>query len=247
MEKALKNAGLLTLAILLPVLTLAAKNHASDVFSLKVWRLAIPMDDNGDGEPDEVSMPTLQYFEDPDFFYLSKTGDSIVFRAECGAPTTKNSSYPRCELREMKPGGLERAAWGTNDGLVHNLTITAAINKLPAKKPHVVCAQIHDDEDDLLMLRLEGKKLFIERNDLEPVYLTKDYELGTFFKVMIIADSGRIRVLYEGKVIMEWPVERDGLYFKAGCYTQSNVEKGDAADDYAEVEIEALYVTHKGS
>lgn len=246
MEKALRNV-LLTLALVLPVLTVAAKNHASDVFSLKVWRLAIPMDDNGDGKPDEVSMPTLQYFEDPDFFHLSKTGDSIVFRATCGAPTTKNSDYPRCELREMKPGGQEQASWGTNDGLVHNLTIMAAINKLPARNPDVVCAKIHDGEDDILMLRLEGRKLFIERIDLEPVYLTKDYEPGTFFKVMIIADSGRIRVLHEDKVIMEWPIDRDGLYFKAGCYTQSNVKKGDAADDYAEVEIQALYVTHKSS
>jgi len=246
MEKALRKT-LLAVVLALPVLALSAKNHASDVFSLKVWRLTIPMDDDGDGKPDEVSMPTLQYFEDPEFFYLSKTGDSIVFRAKCGAPTTKNSKYPRCELREMKPGGQEQASWGTNDGMIHNMTITAAINKLPANKQHVVCAQIHDADDDLLMIRLEGKKLFIERNELEPVYLTKNYELGTFFKVMIIADSGRVRVLYEGKVIMEWPVDRDGLYFKAGCYTQSNVEKGDAADDYAEVKIKALYVTHKES
>ncbi len=244
MEKTLRLAVPAAL-IALPVLTVMAKNHARDVFSLKIWKLTIPLDDNGDGKPDEISTEDLRYFEDPDFFFLSDTKDSIVFRARCGAPTTKRSSYPRCELREMKPGGEVEASWGTNDGLIHNMTITAAINKLPTKKQHVVCAQIHDSEDDLLMVRLEGKKLFIERNDLDPVYLTKEYELGTFFKVMIIADNGRIRALHEGTVVMEWPIERDGLYFKAGCYTQSNVEKGDGPDDYAEVEIQALYVTHK--
>lgn len=244
MEKTVRLTAIAAL-IVLPGLVAVAKNHASDVFSLKIWKLTIPLDDNGDGKPDEISTEDLRYFEDPEFFFLSDTKNSIVFRARCGAPTTKNSSYPRCELREMKPDGGDEASWGTNDGLVHNMTITAAINKLPTKKRHVVCAQIHDSEDDILMVRLEDEKLFIERNELEPVYLTKDYELGTFFKLMIIAEKGRIRALYEGKVIMEWPIERDGMYFKAGCYTQSNVDKGDAPDDYAEVEIQALYVTHK--
>lgn len=243
MEKTLRTALLLLpLTVTTAVL---AKNHASDVFSLKIWKLTIPLDDDGDEKPDEISTEDLRYFEDPDFFFLSKTKDSIVFRAKCGAPTTTNSSYPRCELREMTEGGEEKASWGTNDGMVHNMTFTAAIHRVPEKKPHVVCAQIHDEEDDLLMVRLEGEKLFLERNDLEPIYLSKDYELGTFFTLMIIADNGRIRALYEDEVIMEWPIKRDGLYFKAGCYTQSNVKKGDDPDDFAEVEIQALYVTHR--
>lgn len=224
-----------------------AQKHAGDIFTLDIWKLTIPFDDDGDGEADEVTMPTLRYFEDPDFFFLSRTKDSIVFRAHCGAPVTKNSSYPRSELREMQKGGKEKASWGTNDGRVHNMTITAAITAVPEKKKHVVCAQIHDAKDDLLMVRLEGKKLFIERNDLDPVMLDENYELGTFFNLMIIADNGRIRALFEQKQVMEWKIEADELYFKAGCYTQSNPEKGDKPDSYGEVAIKALYVTHKSS
>ncbi len=223
----------------------SAIDHASDVFTLTIWKLTIPMDDNGDQVADEVFMPSLRYFEDPDFFHLSDSADSIVFRAKCEAVTTKNSSYPGCELREMKKGGEEKASWGTNDGKVHNLIIRAAINVVPDKKRHVVCAQIHDDDDDLLMIRLEGKKLFIERNDLEPVMLDKNYELGSFFNLMIIADNGRIRALYDQKQVMEWAIERDGLYFKAGCYVQSNLERGDDPAAFGEVEIQKLYVTHK--
>jgi poly(beta-D-mannuronate) lyase len=44
---------------------------------------------------------------------------------------------------------------------------------------------------------------------------------------------------------MEWKIERDGLYFKAGCYLQSNLEKGDKADAFGEIAIRKLYVTHK--
>lgn len=222
-----------------------AKDHAGDVFTLDIWKLTIPMDDDGDGIADEVTQPTLRLFEDPDFFFLSEKKDSIVFRTPAGGATTKTSSYPRSELREMKKGGTEKASWGTKDGKVHNLTIEAAINAVPPEKPHLDCVQIHDREDDILMVRLEGKKLFLERNGAEDVMLDDQYELGSFFNLMIIADSGRIRALYERKQIMEWKIEREGLYFKAGCYLQSNPEKGDQPDAFGEVEIRKLFVTHK--
>lgn len=241
------NWPALAIAVLFSCQAANGQRHAGDIFALDIWKLTIPLDDDGDGEADEVTMPTLRYFEDPDFFFLSKEKDAIVFRSQCGAPATKNSSYPRSELREMEKGGKEKASWGTNDGRVHNLTIKAAITAVPEKKPHVVCAQIHDAKDDLLMVRLEGKKLFIERNDLEPVMLDENYELGTFFNLMIIADNGRIRALFEQKQVMEWKIDADELYFKAGCYTQSNTEKGDKADSYGEVAIQALYVTHKSA
>lgn len=221
------------------------KNHAGDVFTLLIWKLTIPFDDDGDGRADEVTQPTLRYFEDPDFFHLSEEKDAVVFRVRAGDPTTKNSNYPRSELREMKKGGEEKASWGTNDGKVHNLTIEAAINALPKEKPHVVCAQIHDSTDDLLMVRLEGEKLFLERNGADDVMLDDDYQLGEFFNLMIICDNGRIRALFERKQIMEWKIERDGLYFKAGCYLQSNPEKGEKPDAFGEVAIRKLYVTHK--
>lgn len=36
----------------------------------------------------------------------------------------------------------------------------------------------------------------------------------------------------------------DGCYFKAGVYTQSNPDQGDAADAYGEVVIRDLVVSH---
>lgn len=233
-----------TAALLILATSVDAKNFAGDMFNLAIWKLTIPMDDDGDGVADEVTMPLLRYFEDPDFFHLSETGDSVVFRAACGGATTKNSHYPRSELREMNKDSKTKASWSTTSG-VHNMTVEFAINKVPKKKQHVVAAQIHDEENDLVMVRLEGKKLFLERNDEEDFMLVEDYKLGTFVKLMIIADNGRIRFFLDGKQLLEWEVEAEGLYFKVGCYTQSNPEKGDKPDDYGETEFRSVYVMHK--
>ncbi|MDF1657491.1 MAG: polysaccharide lyase family 7 protein [Verrucomicrobiales bacterium] len=233
-----------TVALFIFAASADAKNVAGDMFNLGIWKLTIPMDDDGDGVADEVTMPLLRYFEDPDFFHLSETGDSVVFRAVCGGATTKNSSYPRSELREMKKDSKTKASWSTTSG-VHNMTVEFAINKVPKKKQHVVAAQIHDEENDLVMVRLEGKKLFLERHEEEDFMLVEDYKLGTFVKLMIIADNGRIRFFLGGKQLLEWKVEAEGLYFKVGCYTQSNPEKGDKPDDYGETEFRSVYVMHK--
>ncbi|MEM1441231.1 MAG: polysaccharide lyase family 7 protein [Verrucomicrobiota bacterium] len=221
-----------------------AKNYAGDRINLNIWKLTTPLDDNGDGKADEVRMPLLRYFEDPDFFHLSEEGESVIFRAQCGGATTENSKYPRSELRELKKDGKTKASWSTTSGS-HNLTIEFAFTKLPKKKDHAVAAQIHDGDNDLLMVRLEGKKLFLERRDEEDFVLVEDYKLGSFVKLMILADNGRIRAFIDGKQLMQWEVEAENLFFKVGCYTQSNPEKGDKADDYAETEFRSVYVMHK--
>lgn len=249
LRRAIAASSLACVFLLLPGSTSGSgkKNFAGDIFALDIWKLTIPLDDDGDGVADEVKMPTLRLFEDPDFFHLSAEKDAIVFRAPCGGATTKNSNYPRCELREMEKGGTKKASWGTNDGRVHNLTIEAAVTALPKEKRHVVCAQIHDGEDDVLMVRVEGKKLMLERTGEEDLVLQRDYQLGEFFHLMIIADNGRIRALLEGEQVMEWKVEKEGLYFKAGCHTQSNPGKGDDPESYGEVAIRKLFVTHRRS
>jgi poly(beta-D-mannuronate) lyase len=64
----------------------------------------------------------------------------------------------------MKCGGKDEASWGTADGKIHSLQAVLAITQTPAVKKHVVCSQIHSAKDDIMMVRLEGKKLFIQRN-----------------------------------------------------------------------------------
>ena len=77
-----------------------------------------------------------------------------------------------------------------------------------------------------MMVRLEGKKLFIERNELSDVPLDSNYQLGAQFALNIEATGGHVKVWYNNELKMNWSISRNGCYFKAGCYTQSNTRKG---------------------
>lgn len=206
------------------------------------WKVTLPT--GSKGHPDEVSQPRLATFEDSP--WLVRYCDKIRFRANCGGVTTSGSSYPRCELREMN--GSKLASWSNKSG-THTMSVTAAVMHLPVKKPHVVVAQIHDAEDDVLMVRLEGSHLFVEAGGKDVGLLDRDYRLGDVFKVTIQATKSGITVYYAksltaSRVKVKYKKTGSGLYFKAGCYTQSNVSKGDKADAYGEVDVYALTVTH---
>lgn len=211
------------------------------VLDLSHWRLTLPVDTDRAGRPDEIRQPQLLTFADPLYFAVNGSGDAVVFRAHCGGVPTRGSKFPRCELREIRADG-ERAWWSTSGPQSHTLTMQAAITKTPSVKQHVVCAQIHDDKDDLLMVRLEGTKLFVERNEVERVMLTRKYVLGTPFSLKIQAGQGRVRLWYDNQLCMDWKVARERCYFKAGCYTQSSVERGDQPEAVGEVVIFDLSV-----
>ena len=212
-----------------------------EVLDLSRWRLTLPVDTERAGRPDEIRQPQLRTFADPHYFAVNDRGDAVIFRAHCGGVPTRGSKFPRCELREIR-ADKERAWWSTSDPQRHTLRMRVAITKTPPVKQHVVCAQIHDDSDDLLMVRLEGSKLFVERNEVERVMLTRKYVLGTPFDLKIDAGQGRVRLWYDGELSMDWTVDRDRCYFKAGCYTQSTVERGDQPEALGEVAIYRLSI-----
>lgn len=124
------------------------------------------------------------------------------------------------------------------------MTITQAITATPRAKPHVVAGQIHDAEDDILMVRLEGRRLFVESNGDDVGVLDPRYRLGTRFTVAIVATPSGVRVTYNTARTVDLPKVGRGWYFKAGCYPQSNPERGDSPDAFGEVVIYALTVSH---
>jgi poly(beta-D-mannuronate) lyase len=217
--------------------------YPADLLDLSTWKLTLPTGE--EGSPTEILQPELDAFELEPYFHLDAARDGVVFRAHAGGVTTGNSSYPRCELREMAGDGSEMAAWSTTEG-VHAMTIAQQITHLPEVKPHVVAGQVHDAEDDVVMIRLEGQNLFVEGGGEDLGTLDAAYAPGTRFTVKIEAAGGRIRVYYEDLVTPAVDIERDteGCYFKAGAYTQSNPERGDDPDAYGEVVIHDLSVTH---
>ncbi len=232
--------------------TSASSDSAADevparLLDLTDWKLTLPIDDPDDaGSPLEILQPELATFVAPPHFE-ALAADRVRFRAHAGGATTSGSGYPRSELREMTEDGAEKAAWSTTEG-AHTMTITQAITHLPEVKPHVVAGQIHDASDDIVMIRLEGARLFVEGDGDELGDLDTNYALGTEFTVRIHAEGGMIDVYYNdlGAPAVSVPADASGCYFKAGIYTQSNLDKGDNAEAYGEVEMSALTVEHSG-
>ena len=113
------------------------------------------------GKPDTVRQPDLDGYSSR-FFEVDPRGDGVVFTANAGGVTTKNSTYPRSELREMN--GDEMASWSNRTG-THTLSVRQAVTELPEAKPELVTAQIHDAESDVMEVRLEDKRLIAQYAD----------------------------------------------------------------------------------
>ena len=226
----------------------------SDILDVTNWKITMPYNtDQYPGNPDEIIQPLLKNFDDPNYYFVNLSSSGVVFRANCGAASTTNSKYPRCEYREMRmDDNTDEAAWSTDDGKIYKMEIIQANTHLPVEKPHVVAGQIHASGDDLTVFRLERKKLFVDLNGNDGPTLTDNYNLGDIFTVAFIAGNGKVTYEYNGEPVrddngnifeLDCGNERD-CYFKAGCYTQSNVDQGDEPDAYGEVIIYSFFVSH---
>jgi len=204
------------------------------------WKITLPIGTkNG---PTDVLQPDLDTFSIKPFFTV--VGNSVQFQAPVTGMTTPNSSYPRSELRE-------NINWDNKVGK-NTMTIDEAITATPAVKPHVVAGQIHDAGDDVLVIRLEGSKLFVDHNGDDGPTLSDSYVLGTRFTVNLVASDGQIKVFYNGRQVDDYtvPATSEGLdYFKAGAYTQANCTNSAPCDNtnFGQVNIYRLKTTHSPS
>lgn len=219
------------------------QNVPASRLNLVNWKIALPVDTGHAGSPDEIKQPEISSFSLIPYFMANPNGEGVVFRAHAGGATTKNSKYPRSELREMTDGGRQEARWSSQQG-VHTMTVRQAITHLPDKKPELVAAQIHDDSDDIVMVRLENERLFVEAEGEEIGVLNDNYKLGMPYTVTITAEKNSIKVYYEGQLKVTYAKDGEDYYFKTGCYTQSNPDRGDKSDAYGEVIIYDLKVEH---
>ncbi|MGQ0576212.1 MAG: polysaccharide lyase family 7 protein [Pseudonocardia sp.] len=223
-----------------PAEVVASSNTVpGDVLDLGAWYLTLPTGTPED--PDTVHQPRLATYSG-EHFRLDEERTGVVFSTPAGGATTKGSTYPRSELREM--AGTEKAAWSNRTG-THTMTVRGSVRSLPPVKPEVVVAQIHDAEDDVLLVRVERDTLLVEWEDGDRhVVLDPDYRLGAVYDLRIVAAAGRVEIFSDGVRLAEVPKSGSGWYFKAGSYLQSNVDRGDAPDAVGEVVVQALTVEH---
>lgn len=195
------------------------------------WKLTLPIGNSK--KPVEYLVDGYKSLSNQ---YFHIRDDKLVFSAPCGGVTTKNTKYSRSELREMING--KKAAWGSDDGVLHTMKYNFACTHLPKKKNQVVIGQIHNDEDDVVEIRLTGSKLEAIHDSTIYGKLTDDYVLGTFINIEITAVDGFITVKGLGNVI-RFKAKNKGCYFKIGCYVQSTEE-----NEYGEVLLSRVLVEH---
>ena len=227
---------------------LAACTYPSEVLDLSNWKHTLPT--GSSKKPKEIKQTELNTYSDNAYFYSNKNCDGVTFRAPVNGVTTSGSGYPRSELREMSNNGKDMANWSTKSG-THTMYIDQAITAVPKNKKHVVAGQVHDSEDDVIVIRLEYPKLFVDINGKAGPTLDPNYTLGKRFTVQFLATEGKIKVFYNGGKDPVYTLNKsgEGNYFKAGAYTQSNCSKEKLCDksNYGEVVIYDLEVKHSSA
>ncbi len=215
---------------------------ASEILDLRRWKLTLPA---GDSESPTEILPDALRTASSTFFNPTDRCDGVVFRAPVTGTTTKGSSYPRSELRELGDDG-SLAAWSSSSG-THAIAVMEAFTALPKGKPQLVGLQIHDGSDDVSVFRLEGTKLYVTRGD-DPHYRLIDsgYQLGTAFTAAYLVQDDTIWAYYNGRAVAKMAGKFSAGYFKTGAYTQANCSNSSPCRDsnYGETVIHALRVSH---
>lgn len=230
-----------------PTTTTETFKYPSQVFDLTNWKLTIPMGEAK--KATEIKQPELaKYILDP-WFVVNPAG-GIRFRAPVNAVTTSGSNYPRSELREMTDNGETNASWSSKSG-IHTMTIDEAITAVPKTKRQVVAGQIHDDADDIVVIRLDYPNLYVNLDGKNVYTLDSNYTLGKRFNVKFVVSGGQTQIYYNGSTdpVFAFAKDYSSSYFKAGAYTQSNCSKEKSSDcnsdNYGEVVIYNVKVTHE--
>lgn len=201
------------------------------------------------------------YYEAPYFYCpVASNGaqDWVRYQVRCDGPNTGGTAYARSELREMGTNGTTDAAWNSASGQ-HRMRDKLRWPSLPATKPTIVGAQIHDNVQDNLQITTEKNattglvdvKLRINGTSTGRPALTRGYTANDEYDLMIDITSGVTRVWWDDMVnavhITSDIVSSGGAYFKSGCYANFD-ETDEAGTTYAicEHEQNALKVWHTG-
>src|SRR3989338_7866150 len=175
----------------------AGCTYPSQILNLTDWKETLPT--GSSGSPTEIKQPALATFTVDPYSKVNATCDGVQFRAPTDGVTTSGSSYPRSELREMANNGTTDASWSRTSGY-HSMYIDQKITAVPQGKQHIVAGQIHDSNDDVIVIRLEGNLLFVDHNGTNGPTLETNYVLGTRFNVRFEATNGVINIYYNGQL-----------------------------------------------
>jgi hypothetical protein len=220
--------------------------------NLKLWKMHLPIDNNGLKVGNAKQVTNLVGFTYPPYFLQNADG-SLTFSAPVdGAKTSSNTKYARSELREMslKADGSQgpEAAWTLKTG--GTMVVTTQVDRVPTLKDgkpgRVVIGQIHGADDELVRLYRQSDGLVNFYCDLhgtkkkETLFQPVDAKgvkakvaLGEKFSYKIVATTALVTVIVTIKDV-EYKVSfkpisvwtKDKFYFKAGIYLGVNATQG---------------------
>jgi hypothetical protein len=203
------------------------------MISLDTWNLSIPV-----GVPSTViENGTLNSGYKSEYF--NNEGSKITFWAPVTGTHTKDSKYPRSELRETKTDGSLNN-WKYQDGDSY-LSAALSVSQVPSSGK-IVIGQIHSFKDDNPMIKLQfysntqgqrNKTGNIEAlvrldpdTDAVNIPIAQDIKLNQRFTYGIyLSSKGVLKVIangqrWESKISPKWNDYTQ--YFKAGAYVQDN-------------------------
>jgi len=202
-------------------------------FDLKDWKLQTISPTN---TSTDIGAASLVAGYSSSFFYRNASDGSIVFKVPSNGGTTNNSTYPRCELRQMGAG----ANWALDDPSEHYLLAECKVIQVANAKPQIIIGQIHGSETNSELIKLrwtgyEAGKCYVEarfeNNDATKseygVKLATGLSLGDLVTYTITMKSGKITVTVNGSSASQTYTSAyfgttDAYYFKAGNYLQYN-------------------------
>lgn len=232
-----------------PTLPSIEVTHPSQVLNLVDWKITLPT--GSSKNPAEIKQPELATFNINPWFIVVPEGNAVRFRAAVNGATTSGSAYPRSELREMADNGKTNAAWSSRKG-THTMFLDQAITAVPKIKQDVVAGQIHDDDEDIIVIRLNYPILHVRIDETNVYTLDSHYTLGKRFTVKFIVSDGLTKVYYNNgpDPVYTFSKKYSDAYFKTGVYTQSNCSKEGSPslcndDNYGEVIVYKTMVTHQ--
>lgn len=228
----------------------------SDQFDLTNWKITLPIPDKKGKALEEKKLKGYesQYFYDQN--------GAMVFWAPVEGSTTKNSKYPRSELREREDG--KDAKWNLARG--GTMTATLRIDQVPQDKDgdpgKLVIGQIHGEDDELIRLYWDNGTVYF-KNDIsgkdgkEHLFRLRDaagntprVSMGETFAYKIDARGDQLAVTiyadgqeYHSVTAINPVWQKDTLYFKAGVYLGVNANQG--ATGAAKVSFYGLDFSHE--
>ncbi|MCC5664084.1 polysaccharide lyase family 7 protein [Nostoc sp. CHAB 5784] len=216
--------------------------YPADVLDLSKWKITLPISLNSNSnKATEIKQPQLKTYTNSEYFRLNAAKNGVLLKAIAGgARTSKNTAYARSELREMQGDGTESAAWNCKN-TDHAMYLEQTLLHTTTNKPEATIGQIHDSENDLVMVKYFGPssangstdigKLEARfNNDTTTKLLDSAYKIGDPMTIDIaVTSSGNVTITYKnlrsGVTSSTGTVRMTGIigscYFKAGIYIQA--------------------------